>query len=326
MHVLATWFRWMIFALILLATAEAAAAGEGKVYKFVSARKLSSNGRDHLIVIVQPPSGGQSIRLVVPNQERDRYSPKKEDADLVNGMQPGQFLQATTTKVDGVLTVDSIASWSPRPGEDTPHGYIYMTSGASDKSPGDLQVSLMKYGEPVVALVGKEPGADGQAASDPVVVAELKLVQGGDVVWADLLPGKTPIVAAIVPWSEAQHGKLMRVGPADVDGERGFAAEIATESKPVTAWIPLIWQNGRRVADPRLLAEARAIGNGTEVLFRVRDDGGKTWLLEIQRPPKAPTPVAQRGNNSPPPAGIPVRSTGGAGSVPGIGGGVPGGF
>lgn len=326
MHVLSTWARWMVFGLILLAAAEVAAAGDARVYRFVSARKLSSNGREHLVIIVQPPSGGPSLRLVLPNQERDRYSPKKEDADLVNGMQPGGFVQAKTEKVDGVITVDSIAGWSPRPGEDSPHGYIYMNSGATEKDPSTLQVALMKLGEPLSAMVPGEPGPDGQPAANPVISAELKQVQPGDVVWADIVPGKTPTLAAIVPWTEPQKGKLMRVGPADVDGERGFAAEIATESKPVTALIPMSMQNGRRVPDPRLLAEARKVGNGAEVLFHVREADGQTWLLNIERPPKEPPPVAQRPGNSPPPANVPVRSTGGANSVPGIGGGIPGGF
>lgn len=326
MHLLASWIRWMIFGLILLSAAEVAAAGDAKVYKFVSARKLASNGRDHLVVLAQPPSGGQTFRMVLPNEDRDRYSPKKEEADLVNGMQPGQFLQATTQKADGVLTVESIASWSPRPGEETPHGYIYITSSGSDKNPGELHVALMKFGESIDAVAPAQPGDDGRTIADPQITAEIKAIQPGDVVWADVLPGKTLALTAIVPFSQPQKGRLMRVGPADVDGERGFAAEIATESKPVTALIPLTLQNGRRVSNPRLLVQARQAGNGSEVLFRVREDNGQTWLLEIERPPKNPPPVAQRGNETQqPPAGIPVRSTGGAGSVPGVGG-IPGGF
>lgn len=325
MHVIGAWTRWMIFGLILLSAAEVAAAGEGHVYKFVSARKLGANGRDHLVMIVQPPSGGPQIRLILPNSDRDRYSPKKEDADLVSGMQPGQFVQATSHLADGAMTIDSVASWSPRPGEETPHGYVYLTSGASDKNPADLQVALMKFGEPVNITVPGQPGADGTAAPDPAIAAELKQVEQGDVVWADVIPGKTPVLAAIVHWSEAQQGRLMRVGPADVDGQRGFAAEIATDTKPVTALIPLTTQKGKSSTDPRLLAAARKVGNGSQVLFRVREDGEKTWLLEIEPPAKEP-PVAQRREGNAPPAGIPVHSVGGAGSVPGIGGGVPGGF
>lgn len=325
MHFLTTWIRWMIFGLILLSAAEVAAAGDAKIYRFVSARKLSANGRDHLVVIVQPPSGGQQIRLVIANDDQDRYSPRKADADAVNGMQAGQLLSAQTEKKDGMIVVSSIAGWSGRPGEDTPHGYVYLTSNPSGKTPADLEVALTKLGEGVNLVVPGEPGPDGTQAPNAMIAAELKQVQQGDVVWAYVVAGKTPTLAAIAPWSEPQHGKLTRVGPADVDGQRGFAAEIATEAKPVTALIPLVNQGGKRVADPRLLAEARKAGNGTEVLFRVREDGDKTWLLEVERPPKEPPPVAQRPGNSPPPAGIPVRSTGGAGSVPGVGG-IGGGF
>lgn len=325
MHFLTAWIRWMIFGLILLAAAEVAAAGDAKVYRFLSARKLSAGGREHLVVIVQPPSGGQQTRLVIANDEQDRYSPHKADADAVNGMQAGQFVSAQTEKKDGMIVVSSITAWTPRPGEDTPHGYVYLTSNPSGKNPADLEVALTKLGEPVKVVVLGEPGPDGTPAPNAMVAAELKKVQPGDVVWADVIAGKSPTLAAIVPWSEPQHGKLTRLAPADADGERGFAAEIATEAKPVTALIPMIHQGNKRVADPRLLAEARKAGNGTEVLFRVREDGDKTWLLEVERPPKQPPPVAQRPNNSPPPANIPVRSTGGAGSVPGVGG-IPGGF
>ena len=87
----------------------------------------------------------------------------------------------------------------------------------------------------------------------PLIDAELKRSIPGDVVWADVVPGQETALMAIVPWSEPQHGKLMRVGPADVDGQRGFAAEIATESKPVTAFIPMTLQNGKRAPDARLL-------------------------------------------------------------------------
>lgn len=324
MHTLTTWIRWMIFGLILLSAAEVAAAADAQVYKFVSARKLGAGGRDHLVVIVQPPSGGAQVRLVLPNSDRDRYSPKKEDADLVSGMQPGQFLQAQSEKTDGLMSVTSIASWSPRPGEETPHGYIFMNSSPSEKNPADLEVDLMKFMEPVKIIVPGEAGADGRPAPDATIDAELKAVHPGDVVWADVVPGKKLALMAIVPWSEAQHGKLMRVGPADVDGQRGFAAEIATDTKPITAFIPMTLQNGKRAPDARLLTEARKAGNGSEVLFRTREDGDKTWLLEIERPQKDPPPVAQRrdNNNNPPPAGIPVHTAGGG--VPGVGGGIGG--
>lgn len=322
-HVVVTWIRWMIFGVTLLAVAEAAAAGEGHIYKFTSARRLGVNGRDHLVVIVTPPNGGASVRLVVPNTDVDRYSPKKDMADLVNGMQPGGLLQAETKTVDGALQVESIAGWSPRPGEDTPHGYVLIAAGDSPGKPGELQVALTKLGDSVNVIVPAGKDDKGSPAPDPMVAAELKAIQQGDVVWADVAPGKPPTLIAIAPWSEPQQGKLARVGAADVDGQRGYAVEIATDSKPVTALIPMRLQNGKRVTDQKLLAAAHKPSNGSEVYFRTFESGDTTWLLEIEPPPKTP-PVAQRREN-PPPAGIPARTTGGAGSVPGIGG-IPGGF
>jgi hypothetical protein len=327
LHDLPAWLRWIIFGLTLLAVAEAAAAGEGRVYKFSSARKLNVSGRDHLVVLVTPPSGGASVRLVVPNDETDRYSPKKEIADAVNGMQPGGYLQAETKKVNGALEIEKVSAWQPRPGEDTPRGYVYISSSGTDK-PGELKVSLEKLGEFMDVFVPAEKDDNGSPAPNPLVAAELKQVHEGDVVFADVTPGKTPTLSGIATWSSPQEGKLVRVGPADVDGQRGYSVEIATESKPVDALIPLKLQNGKRITDQKLLAAAHKPSNGSQVFFRTFESGGNTWLLEIEPParqPAASTAQQQHRNDTPPPPGTPPHTVGGAGQVPGIGG-IPGGF
>jgi hypothetical protein len=299
---------------------------ETRIYKFTSARRLNVNGRDHLVVIATFPSGGASLRLVVPNADVDRYSPKKQIADAFGGMQAGSYVQVETKKVDGTMEIQSVGGWSPRAGEDTPHGYIYINSSPTDR-PGELKVALTKLGEWVYPIVPAEKDDNGSPAPAALLAAELKAVQQGDVVWADLTPGKQPVLASIVTWSEPQQGKLERVGPADVDGQRGYAVEIATESKPVTALIPLRLQNGKRVTDQKLLAAAHKPSNGSQVFFRTFEEGGNTWLIEIEPPPRHPSaPVAQqRREGNPPPAGIPTHTVGGAGSVPGVGG-IPGGF
>jgi hypothetical protein len=329
---LPVWLRWIIFGLTLLAAAEAAAAAgasaapaERHIYKFTSARRLSVNGRDHLVVLATPASGGATVRLVVPNTDIDRYSPKKEIADVVDAMRPGGFLGAETRNVDGATTIQAAGAWAPRPGEETPHGYVYLSSTTTEK-PGEMKITFSKFAELMSVIVPAEKGDNGSPAPNPMVAAEMKQVHEGDVVWADMTPGKPSTLSAIIPWAEPQQGKLQRVGPADVDGQRGYVVEIATESKPVDALIPLKLQNGKRVTDPKVLAAAHKAGNGSEVLFRTFESGGKTWLLEIERPPRQ-QPIAQQQprRQSPPPAGIPTRTTGGAGSVPGVGG-IPGGF
>jgi hypothetical protein len=259
----------------------------------------------------------------VPNTDPNKYSPAQEAADAVKGFQPGQLIQAQTKTDKNIIAIESISSWSPRPGEDQPHGYVLIQSGATDK-PGDLQITLSKFGEPLQVIVPAENDSQGSPAPNPAIEAELKQVHEGDVVWADLTAGPTPTIAAIVPWSEPLQGKLLRVGPADVDGQKGFAVEITTDQKPITALIPMKLQNGKWLSDPRLLAAAHKPSRGADILFRVREEGAKTWLLDIEPPPKPAAPVAQRQPN-PPPAGIPVHTTGGAGSIPGVGG-LPGGF
>ena len=322
MHAAIAWIRWMIFGLILLAAAKAAAAGEGHVYKFTSGRRLNVAGRDHLVVIAQPPSGGHTLRLVVPNTDENRYSPTKEIADAVGGLQQGQLIQVQTHADKDAIQLESISGWSPRPGEEQPHGYLYMQSGGTDK-PGEIKVTLFKFMEPTELIVPADKDAQGNSAANPAIESELKQVHEGDVVWADIAPGKTPMLVAIVPWSDPQQGKLMRVAPADVDGQKGFAAEISTDSKPITALIPMRQQNGRWISDQRILSAAQKPTRGSDVLFRTREEGGRTWLLDIELPPREHSTTAQRRNETPPPAGIPSRTVGGG--VPGVGG-IPGGF
>jgi hypothetical protein len=318
-----SWLRWILFAMTLLTAAEAAAAGDGHVYKFTSARRLGVSGRDHLVVIAEPPTGGHSVRLVVPNTTSDKYAPTQEAADAIKGLQFGSLIQVQTHADGGAIIIETIGAWSPRPGEDTPHGYVFIQAQSSDK-PGDLRVILTKYGETFDAIAPAEPDAQGSPAPNAAINAELKQVHEGDVVWADVAPGKPATLSAILPWADPQTGKLLRVAAADVDGQRGFAAEIATDAKPITALIPMKFQDGKWIPDPKLLAAAHKPQSGSDVLFRTREDADKTWLLEIEPPSKDPQ-VAQRKSQQPPPAGIPVRSTGGAGNVPGLGG-LPGGF
>ncbi|HSU66435.1 MAG TPA: hypothetical protein VLJ39_06170, partial [Tepidisphaeraceae bacterium] len=270
MHVAITWARWLVFALILLASAEAAAAAEGHVYKFTSGRRLNVAGRDHLVVIAEPPSGGHSLRLVVANTDENKYSPPPEIADAIKGFRQGNLVQVQTTAEKDLIHLESVSGWSPRPGEETPHGYVYIQSGGTDK-PGELHVTLSKYMEMVEFIVPPDKDAQGNPAPNPAIDSELKQVHEGDVVWADVLPGKPPALAAILPWADPQQGKLVRVGPADVDGQKGFAAEISTDSKPITALIPMKQQNGRWIPDPRIMTEAQKPTRGTDVLFRTRE-------------------------------------------------------
>ena len=96
MHVLTTWIRWMIFGLILLSAAEVAAAADAnrlmRVYKFVSPESSAPIAAIIWSSSCSRPSAEHHAWFF--QTIRDRYSPKKDDADLVSGMQPGQFLQA----------------------------------------------------------------------------------------------------------------------------------------------------------------------------------------------------------------------------------------
>src|SRR5258708_453560 len=124
---------WFLLAMPSSTPAGAAGAGDGPVYNSPPARRLGVSGRDHLVVIAEPPTGGHSVRLVVPNTTPDKYAPTQEAADAIKGLQFGNLIQVQTHADGGAIIIDTIGAWSPRPGEDTPHGYVFIQALPSDK-------------------------------------------------------------------------------------------------------------------------------------------------------------------------------------------------
>ena len=80
--------------------------------------------------------------------------------------------------------------------------------------------------------------------------------------------------------------KFEKLGETDIDGQKYPAAELSVGGSSKS--IPLVGktQGKKLVADPRLVSAVKQIKPGTDVMIRTRDEGGKTWLRDIQRAPK----------------------------------------
>lgn len=313
---------WLVLAVFC-----AAAMGEqDKVLQFKSAIKTKIKGQDHLVVLSNMPRG-RTVRLVVANSDpAGPYAPVADQAQTIQSLKPGDLVQASWDAVGSVNTVSAIAHYTPKPGELAPNGYIFVKSEKKDQSE-DLNVVLNKLGDLTSAAVTSEKDDKGDLHRDASIDATLAALHEGDSVWVDLSTGTVPGIVAILPYSEPASGKLVKIDTTDLDGQHVATVELDAGGKPLSAVIPGKLVSGKWVASVRLSSAAHRCKPGTTVLYRIQQDGSTTWLRDIQPQPQLSQPVAHQGNqdngSNVDANGVPKgRTIGGAGQVPGVGGGI----
>jgi hypothetical protein len=151
-------------------------------------------------------------------------------------------------------------------------------------------------------------------------------LKAGDSVWIDAAPAMPAIAIAVLPWSEPQQVKFVKIEPAEVAGQKGMSVRVDRDGKEQVVWVPGRLQRDKWVSDPRLLAAARQFRPGTDVLVRVQTDGDTLWLRDLQPVPQQPVAThaapPQRGNtdnNGLPRPRLPGGGTPGVGGLGGFG-------
>src|SRR5665213_435621 len=289
-----TLFRASAAVLLL----SAAAFGDEQILRFRSSVKARVAGQDHMVMVADAPRGGHPARLVVANKIDGAYSPVSEQADVIKNFQPGQLIQVASESAKGVVSLTSVAAYLPKAGEESPGGYVFLESKADDAHP---TITVSKLGEKTTFSLPNESDAKDGVKVDSLIAAVLDRLKEGDPVWISATTSKSPAVVAILPWADPQQGKMLKIEPAEVNGKRGFAVLIDTGSKTMTALLPGRMHKTTWVSDQKLLAAARRFRGGATVLFRVQEDGDKTWLRDIQPPPR---PIAQSNPNPNPNTGV----------------------
>ncbi len=315
----------LTIAVLLVANAPSrAGAAERQVLKFKNSSKLRIEGKDHLVVLADT-SRGRAQRLVVPNQDADgKFDPVEDQAAFVKQLRAGELIIAEWEMAGPAEMVSAIARYSPKPGELTPHGYLFRhTEKASDDAP-ELTVVFEKLGEIIRAIIPARQGADGIPVADPTFDPVIAKLREGDPVWAEFSSDKQPKLLNLMPWSEPQRGKLVKLEPADMNGQKGMAAQIDNGgAKPVMLLFPGAMQDGKWITDTRLLAGAHRCKPGGEVLYRVQEIDGQKWLREIEPVPQPlaarPTPAQGNGRSNTDANGLPRPRIPGGGT-PGVGG------
>jgi hypothetical protein len=282
--------KWLAVIVVLLIGAVVAAAAPQEdvvVAKFRGSGRAAANGRSHLMVTVEGP-GGRQIQVAVPNTNEDRptFDPERRLADAIQELKPGDLvrLKVQVSRPPNPPMLREINPYELKPGEDQPNGYIFK--GSDEKQIGRQKstvVELMKMGQTISVTVADHKNEKGEMAPDPEVIAAIDSLKDGDSVWADV-NGKS--LLSIEAYSEPQTGKLVKSVETVVDGHKIRSVEIDPGGKAITALVPGK-ANGRAwTPDVLVLRELSRIRPGAMVQFRVKEEGDKTWLRDIQPAPK----------------------------------------
>ena len=316
------------FGVLCTIVASISSARKRAVLHYRGNTKLRIAGKDHMVVIAELPKSSKSIRLVVPNEDPDGgYAPAPEQSAELPRLQPNDLIQASWETDQQVNNLISLKRYDPRPGELSPHGYVFIRVEQAKPDAPDLAVILDKLGERTRAIIPCQTDADGELRCDPLISAVLAKIHEGDPVWVSMAEDPEPKVQVMEAWTDPRKGKLQKLQAIEVDGGKGVAVEISWSGNTVTAEIPGKMKDDKWIMDPHLLAAARSCRVDGFCYFRVRTVEGKDWILELDPVPdqlvgRQPAP-ARNGNGSGRSGtdanGLPRPRIPGGG-VPGVGG------
>ena len=261
-----------------------------QIVRLIGMGEAMANGRKHAYITVELVLGSGALRVYVPTANPNSSEPRADIFDKVNTFKPGDVFKLEVEKMNGITQIKAIHDLKLKPGEDSPHGYIYL-----DKSDEKGTVTLGKYGQEIEAALPRTRGEKGKMEPDPQVVAELGAVKEGDVVYASLTPGRVPQLASIYPYKEPASGKLVKVTEQEMEGSKAPAVEIeGSDGKTVMALVPGKLVNKRWVADANLVRMVKTLRPGTEVQYLTHEQDQKTFLIDISRAPAAAAPTASK--------------------------------
>lgn len=274
-----------VFAASTLVRAQDKAPEEG-VLRFRGATpRMPVNGRQHLVVQAEIP-GGRAMQVAVPNNDENRpnYNPKKDLADAIKALKPGDLIKVTLDPARPMPLLRSVDAYDIKPGEDTPNGFVFKNT--YDQGSGrnkTVAVELTKFGQSIVLTIPTRKNEKGDVETDPDILAAVNLMKEGDSVWAQF-SGKT--LTAIDLYKDPSTGKLLKLGETEVDGHKVRSAEVDQDGKSITLLVPGKLTGKMWSADPAILRELQRLKPNTMIAYRAREDGDRLWIREIGPAPK----------------------------------------
>ena len=265
---------------------------EEKETIYLAAGGGGSTVKQHNYAIAAKPVFGSEVQNVVLVEAKGgRF------AQIVTGMQPGDYLTMTTEKRSNHVYVKGLAIYPLRPGEERPGVFVFVETGKQKtEGGGDVtSLKLYKLGKFATVLVpNMRDKASGKTVADPNMMQIVgKLSKGDSVEIAVAGGGATPTIKSIEPFAAPQNGVVVKLTQEEVEGGKTPAIEVTIGAGTVTVLVPgKLDPKGAWVPDGTLSSAIKPFKENDKVVVRFRtDDAGKNWLKEIARakePPKEP--------------------------------------
>jgi hypothetical protein len=254
-------------------------------------------GHDVLIVSGRDALDGSAIDVAIHNSDdkSGKFEPREDQANIIKTFKPGDYAKIEAEFKDNQVWARRVQRYDAKPGEDQPNVFV-VYEGTFTKREGeqDLKlITLTKFGHVVDAMIPMKKADGGKTlAPDPVIEQRAGAFKKDDVVEADLRPGpggsEYMTLANIEAYKAPEQAKLEKLGDTEIDGQKYPTVELNQDGKPLSLPVAGKLQGKKLIPDPKVLSAARSMRAGTEVVFRTREEDGKTWLREIQRAPAQP--------------------------------------
>lgn len=261
-----------------------------QVVRYVAHKeKVNYQGKQVMVLAVEPLAGGRVVELVVKNHDMNKreYDPVL-NTDNVNALQRGDAIKIGLDDSRPRPMVNYLRTYDLKPGEEHPRTYVFENS--FDKGEGRAAytaVVLSKFDQMQTVAVPQKKGRDGATEPDPQIMALLPTLKTGEVVEAEVRDARpVPVLVSLDRYTAPKTGKFLKVSEQDVGGQNGSAVEIDQDGKAVKARVPGKLQNKKWVSDAKMLAAVRRLKADAEVVYRTRQDGETLWLKDIAPAPK----------------------------------------
>jgi hypothetical protein len=257
--------------------------------RFVMSRDANLAGKKRSVSLFTYLNGAGSIQAVVGGK-----NPADPDPDIqttVDKLQKGDVVKVKLAPWNGLMAIDYVKKVEVTPAEENPHGFVFEEF-YNEPNTGAPIARLVKFGESYEFTFPPVKDEKGKLQPDPAMVDAVQKFKKDEQLYVTFYPsgpGRPIIATAMFPYHEPQTGKVTKLSEQEVEGGKTPALDIeSSDGKSVTALVPGKVNNKRFTPDSVLAREARRFKPGTEVVYMTRDDNGKTYLVEINRAPKAP--------------------------------------
>ena len=262
-----------------------------QVVKYVAHKeKVPYQGKEVMVLRVEPVTGGRPLELVVKNHDMNKkeYNPVL-NTDNVNALKAGDAIKIELDESKPKPFVTYLREYDMKPGEERPGVYVFESSyEKADVRPAYTAVVLSKFDHMTTLAIPQKKNKEGMMETDAEIAAKVNALKTGELVEAQFRDGRpVPVLSSIETYTAPQTGKFLKVAEQEVaEGQKGSAVEIERDGKPETALVPGKLQGKKWVPDAKVAAAVRKLKPDAEVVYRTRQDGDKLWLKDIEPAPK----------------------------------------